>query len=98
MENWFRVTGGIIYVNIRAVPGASKNECTGIKDNRLKIRIAATPEDGRANAELTNWFAKTLGCARRDIQLISGEKSRLKIIAIPLKCEEQLRKMTEAKD
>lgn len=98
MENWFRIADGMIHVNIKAVPGASKNECAGIKDNRLKIRIAAAPEDGKANAELSNWFAKNLGCAKRDIRLISGEKSRVKILAIPPEYEEQLRKMAEAKD
>ncbi|MDR1575871.1 MAG: DUF167 domain-containing protein [Treponema sp.] len=95
MENWFRVTDGVIHVSIKAVPGASKTECAGIKDKRLKIRIASAPEDGRANAELVSWFAKALGCAKRDIRLVGGEKSRLKILAIQPEYGEQLMKMAE---
>ena len=82
MTGCFRVTGDAIQIDIKAVPGASKNEFAGIKDNRLRVRIAAAPEDGKANAALIDFFAKALGCAKRDVRLLSGEKSRLKTIAV----------------
>jgi uncharacterized protein (TIGR00251 family) len=72
------------------VPGASKTAFAGFKDGRLRVRIAAAPEDGKANAELLAFFAKALNCPRRDLQLVSGEKSRQKTIAIPSGCKEQL--------
>ena len=48
------------------------------------MRIAAAPEDGRANAELAAFFSKSLGCAKRDVTILHGEKSRLKTLAVPL--------------
>ena len=84
MNNYFRIDGDTIRMEIKAIPGASKTELAGIKDGRLRIRIAAAPEDGKANAEMLNFLSKALGCPKRDLRLISGEKSRLKVIAIPV--------------
>jgi uncharacterized protein (TIGR00251 family) len=90
MEECFRITGELIHLDIKAVPGASKTETAGIKDKRLRVRIAAAPEDGKANKELCEFLAKILGCAKREIELLSGEKSRLKTLAIPLACKIKL--------
>jgi len=86
MDNFFRVDGDTIRLEIKAIPGASKTELAGIKDSRLRIRLATAPEDGKANAEMLNFLSKTLGCSKRDLWIISGEKSRLKAVAIPVGC------------
>ena len=86
MDKAFRIDGGKILLEIKAVPGASKTELAGLKDGRLRVRLAAAPEDGKANAELLNFLSKALGCAKRDLRLVSGEKSRLKVVALPLEC------------
>ncbi|MCA1950641.1 MAG: DUF167 domain-containing protein [Treponema sp.] len=83
MDNWYRIQEGTLVVDIKAVPGASKTEIAGIADNRLRIRIAAAPEDGKANAELIAFLAKKTGIAKRDIRLVSGEKNRLKTVELP---------------
>jgi uncharacterized protein (TIGR00251 family) len=89
----FTVSGDSIHVEIKAIPGASKNEVAGIKDGRLRVRIAAAPEGGKANAELREFFAKLLGCARSEVVLLRGEKSRLKTLAFPLACGVKLEKI-----
>jgi uncharacterized protein (TIGR00251 family) len=86
MDSCFRIDGGKILLDLKAVPGASITEFTGINDGRLRIRLAAAPEDGKANAELIGFLSNALGCAQRDLQLISGEKSRLKVVALPGEC------------
>jgi len=86
MDSCFRVDGDKVMLEIKAVPGASKTEIAGVKDNRLRIRIVAAPEDGKANAELLAFLSKALGCPKRDLRLISGEKSRLKVVALPVEC------------
>jgi uncharacterized protein (TIGR00251 family) len=91
MDNVFRISGGRLLVDIKAVPGASKTEAAGVKDGRLRIRIAAAPEDGKANSALVTFLAKELGCPKRDITIVSGEKSRLKTAAVPVSCETTLR-------
>jgi len=86
MNNCFRIDGDTIRLEIKAIPGASKTELAGVKDDRLRIWLAAAPEDGKANVEMLNFLSKTLGCPKRDLRIISGEKSRLKVIAIPVGC------------
>jgi uncharacterized protein (TIGR00251 family) len=86
---WLSPAGNVIRISVKAVPGASKTESAGIKDGRLRIRIAASPEDGKANAELRAFLAKTLGCARGEVVLLRGERSRLKTLEIPASCREK---------
>jgi uncharacterized protein (TIGR00251 family) len=95
MEELFMVAGDKIHLNIKAAPGASKTESAGVRDGRLWVRIAAAPEGGRANAELRVFFAKLLGCPKRDILLVRGEKSRLKTLALPLAFKERLQELIE---
>ncbi|WP_304221664.1 DUF167 domain-containing protein [Gracilinema caldarium] len=83
MDNWYRIQEKTLVVDIKAVPGASKTEIAGIAENRLRIRIAAAPEDGKANAELIAFLAKKTGMAKRDIRLVLGEKNRLKTVELP---------------
>jgi uncharacterized protein (TIGR00251 family) len=93
MENWFYVTGDYLFLNIRAVPSASKTCLGEVKEGRLKVRIAAAPEDGKANEELRSYLAKLLGCAKRDIALVSGEKSRNKTLRLPASMKELIQEL-----
>jgi uncharacterized protein (TIGR00251 family) len=93
----YREDNQTIRLDIKAVPGASKTEFAGIKDGRLRIRVAAAPEDGKANTEMLAFLAKTLGCPRRDMQILSGDKSRLKTVALPIECKEKLERIFEDK-
>jgi uncharacterized protein (TIGR00251 family) len=89
MEAYMRVDSNCVFLDIKVTPNASKSRFAGISGDRLKIAIAAAPEDGKANAELRAFLAKALGCPKKDITLISGEKSRLKTMALPLSVLEQ---------
>jgi len=90
MENCTRVSGDFIFLDIKAVPGASKSALGDVREGRLKVRVAAAPEDGKANEELRSFLAKTLELPRRDIVLESGEKSRLKTIRLPAAAKKRL--------
>jgi uncharacterized protein (TIGR00251 family) len=92
-QDCFRLAENRILLDIKAVPGASRSQCAGLRENRLRIRIAAAPEDGRANRELYSFLAGLLDCPKRDIALVSGEKSRLKTLAIPLSRLDKLKKI-----
>jgi uncharacterized protein (TIGR00251 family) len=46
----------------------------------LKARVAAPPEDGKANEALVRLLAKTLSIAKSNVRIVSGASSRLKII------------------
>jgi uncharacterized protein (TIGR00251 family) len=93
MAGCIRVTGAQLLLDIKAVPGSSKSQIAGVSENRLRIKIAAAPEDGKANAELRAFLAKTLDCPKKDITLVAGEKSRLKTLALPMAVREKLEKI-----
>jgi len=93
MGDWIRKDGNSLYIDIKVIPGASKNEIAGVRDNRLCVKIASAPQDGRANESLRVFFAKTFDCAKRDVVLVKGEKNRLKTISLPAFCGEKLTKI-----
>ena len=91
-----RYSGEFLFLDIKAVPGSSRSALGEIKEGRLKVRIAAAPEDGKANEELRSFIAKALGLPKRDLILESGERSRLKTLRLPMKAIEKLEKFIEA--
>jgi uncharacterized protein (TIGR00251 family) len=93
MAGCFRLSGAAILLAVKAVPGAPRSRIVGADGGRLRIQIAAAAEDGKANAELRTFLAKTLGCPRKDIALVAGERSRLKTLGLPLACLEKLEQL-----
>jgi len=96
MESWYKITDEGVQINIKAVPGASKTGISGIKENCLCVRLTAAPQDGRANVCLREFLAARLGCAKRDVIVKKGEKSRVKTITVPAACADRLEKMITA--
>jgi uncharacterized protein (TIGR00251 family) len=82
-ETFFEVKDGNLILNVKVVPGASKTELAGIYDGRLRIKIAAAPEDGKANECLAAFLSKLLGCRKKEITITSGERSHRKTLSLP---------------
>ncbi len=70
-------------LEIKVVPGASRNQISGWLGDRLKIRVQAPPESGKANKAIIKLLAKALDLSPRNIQIISGGASPLKTIELP---------------
>jgi hypothetical protein len=87
----FSIKDGRAFIEIKASPNASKTAIAGIQDGRLRIRVAAAPEDGRANLEIRVFLSKLLDCPKSGVILEAGEKSKAKTISIPEACLERLR-------
>ena len=47
-----------------------------------KVRVAAAPEDGKANDAVVRLLSHTLALPARHVQIVSGRSSRDKIIAL----------------
>lgn len=62
------------------VPGASRTEIKGLHGDRLRIRVAAPPEDGRANREVLELIGRRCGSRA---ELVSGPASRHKRVLVP---------------
>ncbi len=65
-------------------PKSKKNMFAGLFENALKIKIAARPADGAANAMLIKFLSKSLKIPKSSITITSGHTSRNKRLAISL--------------
>jgi len=74
--------GDGVLLQISVMPNAKRTEVDGLHDGALRVRLAAPPIEGRANEALVAWLAKSLGVAKRDVELLRGESSRRKQVAI----------------
>lgn len=61
---------------------ASKSRVLGIKAERLSVALAAAPVDGEANQELIDTLAAHFELPRRQVRLVSGERSRRKLVEL----------------
>lgn len=73
---------GSVVLTLHIQPGARKTEVAGLHGEALKIRLAAPPVDGKANAALLAFLAKVCGVSRSAVVLVSGETSRSKRVRI----------------
>lgn len=67
---------------VQVVPNAGRTAVAGLHDGALRVRLAAPPIEGRANAELLQWLARALGLPRRAVTLAGGELSRRKRLRV----------------
>lgn len=63
---------------VRAQPGARKAGVIGEQAAALKVAVTAPPEDGRANAALTELLRDWLGLKRSQVELVGGITHRNK--------------------
>ena len=69
-------------ISVYVQPRASKTALAGMHGDCLKVRLAAPPVDNAANVALIEFFADTLGIAKRDVRIVSGLSSRRKVLEI----------------
>ena len=69
-------------LRLRIVPNARRNEVVGDYGEAIKIKVQAPAVEGKANEALRDFLAERLQVAPRDIELVIGEKSRDKTVAI----------------
>lgn len=79
---WARRASDGWLLTIRAQPGASRSEVAGPYGEALRIRLAAPANDGKANAELVRFLARTLGVPPRLVTLVRGQASRDKVVQV----------------
>ncbi len=77
-----RAADGSFVLNLHIQPGAKKTEIAGLHGEALKIRLAAPPVDGKANAALIAFLAKTCGVPKSAVALVSGDTSRTKRVRL----------------
>jgi len=88
MKTWLKLSETGFSLTLHIQPGARKSELAGEYGEALKIRLAAPPVDGKANAALIAWLAQRFSVAKRDVVVLSGEKNRHKVVSISAALDE----------
>jgi uncharacterized protein (TIGR00251 family) len=89
--SWLTVGKDRVTLHLHIQPGAKKTEVVGPHGDALKIRLAAPPVDGKANAVLIAFLVQRLGVSRQAIVLKSGHGARIKQISVAAVREEHVR-------
>jgi len=68
-------------IAVRVTPGA-RSEALELAEGKLCAKVRAKPQDGAANAAVTQLLAAALGMAPTRIELLRGSTSREKLFRI----------------
>jgi uncharacterized protein len=76
------VAGPSIRLRLRVSPGASRSEVVGRHGEGWKVRVAAPPENGKANDAVVELLAAALGVPRGSVEIVGGRGSRDKVVVV----------------
>ena len=81
--SWYRSdSANNLILTLHIQTDAKCTEVAGLHGDALKIKLAASPVEGKANAALIKFLAKCFDVSLRHITLKQGAKSRHKVIEI----------------
>ena len=79
-----RRTGDGTILNLRVSPGARRSSVEGLYgEDALRLKVAAPPVNGKANAEVERYLSDLLGLPRSGVTVVRGASSRDKAVLIP---------------
>lgn len=79
-------------LNVR--PGAKRNEVLGMVEGVLKVKVAASAREGKANEALIDLIASLLDVPKRRIRILHGFAARNKVVAVQgVRQEDALRRL-----
>jgi uncharacterized protein len=74
---------GVLTLVLKVRPAAAHTRVKGLlEDGTIKLDVAAAPEDGKANAALTEFFAETFGVPRAHVEILAGLTSARKTVRV----------------
>jgi uncharacterized protein (TIGR00251 family) len=80
--SWLRQEGADLVLSLHIQPKAKRTEFAGLHGGAMKLRLAAPPVDGKANAVLCAFLADFCGVPKSAVTLLSGEASRAKRVRV----------------
>ena len=81
---FYEIKAQAVYINVKVKPNAKESKLLNISENFLFISIKAQPVNDKANLELINFLSDYFGIAKREVEIVRGEKARLKRVKLPL--------------
>ena len=76
------MNGPTTRLRLRVVPGAGRTGIDGRYGDAWKLRVAASPERGKANDAVLDLLGDALGLPRGSVELVAGHAARDKLVAI----------------
>ena len=76
--------GGVTFA-VKVVPGASRDSVAGPYGDALKVRVAAPPEAGAANAAVVRLLAGALGVPVANVGIVQGHatpRKRVRVVGV----------------
>ncbi|HEX5635809.1 MAG TPA: DUF167 domain-containing protein [Gammaproteobacteria bacterium] len=70
------------YLNVKVIPGASRNKIAGWIGDAVKIRVQAPPEKGKANAAVIALLADFLDIPAKQLSICAGHTSQNKVVEV----------------
>ncbi len=71
-----------VKLTVRVIPGAPRDEFSGVRDGRAVVRLQARPVKGAANKALIEFLSETLQASPQDIHIVAGHHSRNKTLRV----------------
>jgi uncharacterized protein (TIGR00251 family) len=75
-------TPGGCVIQIKVIPRAPQTMVDGMRGGALLVKLSAPPVEGQANESLMRFIAHICDVPRRNVSLMSGEKSRSKVVRV----------------
>ena len=72
---------GIIF-SVKLVPNSAFSKVVDYTDEYVRIKISAPPIENKANKELISFCSKLFDINKSKIQIVSGDKSKLKKVLL----------------
>jgi hypothetical protein len=71
-------------INVKVNPKAKKNLIKKEKDDFFRVYVTAPPVAGKANKAMIEMLRDYFGVSKSKISILSGEKSRLKVVRVDI--------------
>ncbi|MEN8108773.1 MAG: DUF167 domain-containing protein [Pseudomonadota bacterium] len=69
-------------IDLKVIPCSSREFIVGWLGERLKVKVRAPPEAGKANKAVIKLLASALNLSTDDIRIVSGSTSAQKVVEI----------------
>ncbi len=69
-------------LKIKVEPRSSQSGVAGPYGDALKVKLTSPPVEGKANKELIEVLAKEFRISKKNVEIISGQSSKNKIVKL----------------
>ena len=78
----YRWQGQDLCLELQVQPRAKKDAVAGRYGDRLRVRLAAPPVEGKANERLVRFLAEEFGVPQKAVQILAGQTGRSKSVVV----------------